>query len=559
MKMGKIITLILVLILVIPSVSSIASSQGGNNTSRESLIHKLLRIRFNLGYLEKLPLLGRYFVFQFRPPIPIQAYPESLSLKYLNQTTFEIGGKDPRFPSGWSPLVELAQGWNWAWMDTEFSFHFEFVPPENASEDIWNVQFDPEYLILLPNTKNLDWPGAETPFKTNVTIMLKPGVDPSVVTQDTVIKINVYKTEVLDKFGLLKGAPQFAKTHKEEYIQKCYKFSEIPWFTGSNITIYNLLFKYTMFLNNAVLPLVDTSLNGEPVQVLIKVNKYHLAEITPPLPLEIQPYEVKSIPVTIQNIGSHIDTYNFRVNCSDKNMIVVPPPAITLKPGEEGQALVGVAAPRTYMAAGSTTSIFVEAYSIDDPKTVFSNTIILTTSGVNVAGEATYNVVFLLAILLIVVALYLYLSKKRREKFCKKPEKPWEIPEEKEYLEKLKDENKEGYNKVLEMMKEEYESSLLWYTSYVKAMMEKERREREKARTAAKEKRLKEKKLAEKQSKTKKIKEQKPIVPREEKIEKTTEEPVEKIETGSLEDRRKQEAILRIKQEQEKQKKKFKV
>jgi len=553
MKMEKTLVLILVFMLILPSISLIASSQGGNSTdvSKESIIYRLLRFRF--GFLNSFSM-GRYFVLQLRPPTPIQAYPESISLNYLNETTFQIGGKNLLKPLEWQSMIAVAGGWSWGWMDKQITFYFEFVPPDNMSKDIWNVQFDPPKLVIYPNTKNLNWSGAEAPFKTNVTIMLKPSVDPSIVTQDTVLKVNIVKEEVLDKFTILKGAPEFLKTHKEEYIQKCNESGELPWFytPPSMVSQYNLYIKYFIFLMNLGLPLVEKKVDST-VEALIKVNKYHLAEVTtPPLPIEIEPYEVKSIPVTIKNIGSHIDSYNFRVNCSDKNMIVTPPPAITLKPGEEGTALVGVAAPKTFAVAGSITSIFVDVYSVDDPKTVFSNTIILATSGINVSGGSTYAGVLLLIILFIIIALYLYFSKKRREKFCKKPEKPWKIPEEKEYLEKLKEKNKEEYKKVLEMMKEEYESALLWYKSYLEAMIKKEKQEKQKARTVTAEKKLVEK------PKAKKIEEKKPIETMEDEIEKTLEKPAAKIEFESAEERKKQEAILKIKREQEKQRKKFK-
>jgi len=557
MKMGKMLVLMLVLILILPSISLIASSREGNTSgiSENSIIYKLLKLRFNIGYLEQIPGLGKYFVFQQRPPTPIQSFPASISLNYLNSVTFEIGGRNPSNSSEWQSMVAVAMGWSWAWMDKEIIFHFEFVHPENASEDVWNVQFDPEYLILKPNRNNLDWPGAETPFKTNVTIMLKSNVDPTVVTQDTVLKVNVVKTESLDKFGLLRGAPQFVKTHREEYIQKCEESGEKAWFTGSYVLMYNLIGKYSIFLSNVQLPLLETTIDST-VEVLIKVNKYHLAQITAPQPLEIQPYEVKSIPITIQNIGSHTDTYNFNVTCSDKNIIVTPPPAITLRPGEISQALVGVAAPKTFSdVAGSATSIFVNAYSVDDPKTLFSNTVILTTSGIDLSSGSTYTAVLLVVVLFVIAALYIYISKKSKEKFCKKPEKPWVIPEEKEYLEKLKVENKKEYEQVMQMMREEYESSLLWYENYIKSIKEKERRKKQK--TIKKEKESKVKKIKEKKSKAV---EEKKIPLKKEKVEEPkAEEKVEHVDTESAEaEREKQKILLKIKREQEKQNKKFK-
>jgi len=47
-----------------------------------------------------------------------------------------------------------------------------------------------------------------------------------------------------------------------------------------------------------------------------------------------------------------------------------------------------------------------------------------------------------------------------------KPDKPWNLPEERKYLEKLKEKDKEEYNNVLKMMRDEYKSALLWYKSY---------------------------------------------------------------------------------------------
>jgi hypothetical protein len=124
MKMGKILVLILVFILILPSISLVASSKvgNGNDGSRDGIIHKLLRLRFNLGFLDNLKM-GRYFVLQMRPPTPIQAYPESVSLRYLNETTFQIGGKNIN-NTDWRSMVAIAGGWNWAWMSTRIVFYF---------------------------------------------------------------------------------------------------------------------------------------------------------------------------------------------------------------------------------------------------------------------------------------------------------------------------------------------------------------------------------------------------------------------------------------------------
>ena len=347
--------------------------------------------------------------------------------------------------------------------------------------------------------------------------------------------------------------------------------------------MHALITRWFLWLNNIVLPNYDKWIDST-VEILIRVDKYHQLEIVPPLPLEIKPYQVKSIPLTIKNLGSHIDTFNFRVKCDDENMVVTPPPALTLKPGEEAEALVGVAAPKRFLSVGSTTSIFVDAYSVDDPETVFSNTVILSTTGLNTTGAATYNFVLMIITLIITLLVLLYLYRKRSEKILKKPDKPWEIPEEKEYLEKLKEKDKKKFKETLKMMDEEYESALLWYRYYIAITLKKKRmaqKEKEPMRIKEKFKFLsklfkdKKEKKVKKEKKPKKKKEKKPKKekekskliaylledPKEKKPSiKKEEEKQEKIDKqAEKEKRRKEKALHKIMHEQEKQKRKMQV
>jgi len=464
----KLLVFLIIFILILPSISlNVLSHTESNNADSDKnpgLIMRLLKARFYLGFIKFL-YIGKYFYQQLRPPVPIQAYPDAVDLRYLNVTIIKIGGKNPETLE-WEPMVKVAGGWSWAWWNPRTIYSFEFVPPEDAPGDVWNVQFDPEKLVMDTNTENLNWPGATQPFRTNVTIMLKPSLDPTYPSQDVVLKVNVVREEILDHLRIVSGAPKWVKNNIDEYYEKqksLYPDSKPIW-NPVYVRIYRVV-KWAFLFLNLRFPSYDKWVDST-VDILIRVNKYHQAKIIPPPPLDIKPYEVKSIPVTIQNLGSHIDTFNFRVKTSDKNIFVTPPPAITIKPGEEVQALVGVAAPKTFLSIGSTTSIFLEAYSVDDPNSVFSNTIILSTIGVYTAGSPTYNFVLILITLLVIIGLIIYFTKKRREKISKKPEKPWNIPEEKQYLEKLKEKDKQKYIDTIDMMKDEYKSALLWHKYY---------------------------------------------------------------------------------------------
>lgn len=602
----KIIVLLIILLFLLPTISSnVLSGTFTNNNdsnSNKGLIWKLLEIRFKLGFIDQL-MMGRYFYQQLRPPVPIQCYPDSVDLRYLNNTLLSIGGKNP-ITLEWESMVKVAGSWSFAWFNPRTIFRFEFVPPEDAPGDVWNVQFDPEHLIMDTNMENLDWPGAEDPFRTNVTIMLKPSADPTYPSQDIVLKVNIVRTEILDHNRIRSGYPKWVNTHREEYEEKMTEMDPNIgkfWSNPINRFVWNRVSRRFFFLTNLQFPPSDTWVDST-VEILVRVNRYHQARIDPPLPQEIEPYEVKSIPITITNLGSHIDTFNFKVKTSDKNMVVTPPPVITLMPGEEAQALVGVAAPKNFLAIGSTSSILVEAFSVSDPNSVFSNTIILSTVGIHATGGPTYNFISLLITLFIFAAILFYFIRKRREKISRKPDKPWNIPEEKQYLEKLNEKDKKKYNETLKMMEDEYESSMLWYKYYCDATLRKRKIPRKKieikidfkklsqkleeiskGRKAARKKKLKVKKEKSKAVKEKsKIKKEKLKVKEEKNFfknlklfeKKPVEEPkkvvepkkVEKIEpekvikkekivdrTAELERLKKQRVISRIKREQDKQ------
>jgi hypothetical protein len=567
------------------NVASTESTEENEESSGGSrIVNALLWLRFRLGFLKTLKM-GRYYVRQLRPPVPLQAYPDTLSLKYLNRTTIEIGGKRPETQE-WEKLVKVGGNYDWAWMNRQIVYEFEFVPPENTPEDIWIVRFDPPKLILKPNRDNLDWFGADLPFKTNVSIELNPAADPTYTTQDVVLKVNIIREEVLDKIGILRRLPSYFITHREEYIEKQKELGiEYLWFDEPIERLkYNTFLRFTLYNLNKDLPNYDRWIDST-VEILIRVEKYHQAEILAPLPLEIQPYQVKSIPITIVNLGSHIDTFNFKVKCDDESIVVTPPPVLTLKPGEEAQAMVGVAAPRRFLSIGSTASIFVEAYSVDDPDTIFNNTITLSTTGIHTTGGPTYNFVILIITLFIIAIILLYFLKKRRQKISTKPDKPWEIPGEKEYLEKLREKDKNKYNETLKRMDEEYESALLWHRYYTIATIKKKRRmktqedaKKRKERLKLKEKinkkkkeekaKKEEQKKEEKQKQLEQKKEEK--LKKEETLEAKKKEPIipkkkeEKPEAvidkqAEIEKSKKEKALLRIKRDQEKQRRKLQV
>ena len=540
--MKKLLGLLLIIMIILPSLSfnilakeNNTNESTNNESSKESLIEFLLRKRFEAGSLRGI---GKFFVQQLRPPVALQAYPSTLSLSYNERKYFEIGGKS-RKTNDWIKMGRLSGGYNFGWTSRLIKFKFELAEMDNSSMDVWNVEFDPEVLQMYPSRKTVFWPGADQPFKTNVSIMLKPNVDPRIATQDTVLKINIIKEELADKIGILKGTPEYVFTQREEYIKKCEEVGLGALFSKPiNVILWKIYFNFNFFILNLPLPNYEKGLNSV-IEILIKVDKYHQAEIKPlDSSVKIEPYQVKSIPINIKNLGSHIDTYNFRVKCDNKNIVVTPPPALTVEPGEEKEALVGVAAPRNFYSVGDVTPIYVEAYSIDDPDTIFSNTITLKTSGIYATGSSTIYLGVIIVIFVIILFLYVYLSKKYKQKLKEIKNKN----KEDEFFINIHKRIKKSLNKTVKLIKKRKKTVKKKSKKKIKKPKEKIKPVKEKPVELKKEK--------------EEIVDKKPSKPKPEK----TPSPEPSITTPKkpeIDDTKKKQAIQRALQQQEKQKRKY--
>ncbi|HEY0089049.1 MAG TPA: hypothetical protein VGB37_09400, partial [Candidatus Lokiarchaeia archaeon] len=302
------------------------------------------------------------------------------------------------------------------------------------------------------------------------------------------------------------------------------------------------------------------------LDIMVKTSRFHFAEVTPPKSLEIGPNELISVPIKIKNLGSHIDSYNFKIGSDiDEGFVISPPSAITLNPGEAKYVSVGVATTQKIWDPGTVHTIKIEAYSIYDPEKTFANTLTITTKGTYVSGVIFFNIVLLMIILAIIIIFFNKIRKIFFGKICVKPDKPGEIKEEKEYLEELKKTDKKEYNKVMEIMKDEYKSALLWQKHYISSELKKRKDDKikQKQKIAEESKKEKEKRIQEKIKKEKiekkaelkeekqKVEEEKPEIPEKK------EEPEVIVDKKTEAERLREQTLLRIKQEQERQKRKL--
>jgi len=432
--------------ILLPLAESKPNSEGAPGD-------KILRILFEVLAGKKIlpPYMAPYSYFRMIDPLPVKAYPNVVNLAYLNQTEIVIGAKTGS--NEWQSLINLSGGLTWGWFYQSLSFRFELLPPEDSPPGAWIANFEPKIITLEPSKITTDWKA--TPYdalKTKLTLRLNPSVDPNYPTQDVVLKVKVIRKEVI---GSILTPPKYPTEFFSSPITK------ISWclISGWYFQLLNYFSMGRKFVfEEEIFP---------PVEILIKVKKDHFAEIIPPSPMEIRPNQVLSIPVSIKNLGSHIDTFNFRVVTNITNLKISQPSAVTLDPGEVKQVMLTIAAPPVLWEPGKTRSIEIEAYSIEEPNKVFKNMVILTSRGIYVSGiNAIYLSLF--ALLIIIAGLLIFYIRKKSHRiisFIKKhkvkitlPSKPKkekkedkgiiEDPKKKRIMDKIKREQEKQKRKI---------------------------------------------------------------------------------------------------------------
>jgi len=501
----KYISILFIGIIILSSTVTCITAQSDDL----KLWDKLLLIRWKLG---RIVFGGPFFVLRFVVPETFTAEPSIISLKYLNQTDIIIGSKDPK--TGEFRSLD-SYGINSVFVSHDFECSLEI--PDYVPEDAFVPHFNPQFLVA----------GVEGDVKTKLRIN-------SYIPKNATLPKNIQLRVNITKFTTF-GNIFFPPKEEDPNI-----FYKISWFlSASGIFPGNpfgwkysgkRLLEYTSF-----------------VDIIVKVDRFHLVDIIPQNGLEIGPDQLVNISLEVRNRGSHTDSFNFRVN-TDSYLVVSPPPAITLEPNEVVYTSIGVASPRILNDPGSARSINIEAYSIYEPNTIFNNTATIITRGIYVSEVVAYYFVLLLFAAMLFYAFISFRKRRIFRKICKKPDKPWTIPEEKEYLVELKKKDRKEFEKVRLMMEDEYKSSMLWYKNYCIAIKRKERRGKlSQIISVLKRPKKKEIKPPKKERKLAILK----------KVEKPIEKPeIQKIQEEFEEEREK--VLQKIKREQEKQIKKLK-
>jgi len=515
MKYIKCISILLVTIFIFSSFSSTATAR-----SHPRIIDKIL-----VKFFEKTvgSILFPWGVLRFTEPDPFIVEPNTVNMSYLDRKEIIIGVKDPN-----TGEYESLENYEMTPLFKSQDFEFKLEIPDDIPKNMFNGHFEPQFLVA----------GSKKEFKTRL-ILTSNFPKNIALPKNIVVTVNITK--------YITGGNLYLPPKGQRF--PVYNFLWFLWSNGIGFP-----FPYGRYYSGRRVP--DYSIN---INILVNLEPYHVVEIITPERIEMKPDEIRSIPVEIKNHGRYVDSLNFRViTDSDSELLVSPPPTITLNPNEVVHTVVGIASPLRFSDPGTAHQIKIEAYSIYDENKVYNNTFMIVTRGVYMSEIGTIYLLISLFVLVIGIYFYLYIQRKRLEMFCIKPYKPWEIPKEKEHLEKLRQKDPKEYEETLNMMKQEYQSALLWYKHYCKYILKKEKTRKKKEALKIKKSKNKEEKLFKKEEK--RVKEKKKPLMVEKKIEKST--PVVKAlvdKNREKELREKERLMLKLKREQEKQKKRMRI
>jgi len=539
MKYTRYVAIFIVSLFLLSTILPHTIAQSDNDRPIDWFFETLFRRSFKGPIIKNL--IFNTFRTPWKPlvfsePESFNVEPNSISIQYLNQTEIIIGVKNSS--SGNYKTMDYDRGRIDLFPVEDFEFKLEI--PDYVPEGVFVSWFDPPMLVWDAESDE------EMKTKLIISANMPKDVD---LPKEIVLRVNITKYLTAGNLFWPSGKPT-------------------PWdpFT------WGWTF-YARFGPNPFGKIYGGKRTAEPsiyADIVVHLGRFHLAEIAPPLITEIKPDQLVSVPIQIQNLGSHLDTFNFRVSTNDgSELVVAAPSSIALEPGEIGFTSIGVATPRMFNDPGTSHSIKIEAFSIYDKDKIFENTAVIITRGTYISELNQIFSAIIAILVLFGVAIIYYRRQKILEKTCKKPQKPWTIPAEKRHLEELKRKDKEAYEKERLMMEDEYKSAMLWYKDHLESV-KKEQNQKSKEKKAKPIKKQKDKtenaitkffsKSEKKEKPVKKV--EKPKKEKEEKVQETQDivkEPDKNIQKKSEEmKRRKEKALLKIKHAQEKQKRKIK-
>lgn len=207
----------------------------------------------------------------------------------------------------------------------------------------------------------------------------------------------------------------------------------------------------------------------------VRSEKLNYIDIKPDIGTkEVRPDSMTTFQIDITNLGYFIDNFAAKVS-SDKTVKgVLSEQSFVLQPGETRRVTLQILTADNIFDPGTTHTITINAYSLKNPEKQFTGQVQVITKGFYFSA-LTISAIGVTLCIILIFFLIIYYFIIRKYIHIGKPDKPWNIPEERAYLEELKKTDKAEYERVLKMMDEEYQSAMLWYEDYCQAMKQEQK------------------------------------------------------------------------------------
>lgn len=186
---------------------------------------------------------------------------------------------------------------------------------------------------------------------------------------------------------------------------------------------------------------------------------------------QLSPREIADVPLEMRNLGVFYRFYTIDVTQNSCGMSVAAPARVFLDAKQDETFTVTLEGPDDRVWYISQACIVTLTISIEDRQGFEQQVFIVSQiNGPSIFFEH-YAAALLLLLLLLLILLFVKRRKERvEEEILGKPQKPWTLPAEALYLERLEEKDPRAAYVVRHyLMEDEYRSSLLWYYAYKRA------------------------------------------------------------------------------------------
>jgi hypothetical protein len=266
---------------------------------------------------------------------------------------------------------------------------------------------------------------------------------------------------------------------------------------------------------------------------------------------ETSPRSHINFDISLTNLGYYRDMFSLHFVDESGATIIASQQLVVLDPYETQNVRIDVLTKENFFDLGTPHLINIYATSNSDPNPQPIGSFVVVTKGFYFSPLISLVLAPIILIIVLIFLFWFFIKERRDIERFGKPQKPWNISEEKAHLLDLKQNDKKAYAQERQMMKDEYKSSMLWYRDYRQEMKQK-RIEEEPAQKDTLIKKLSAllKKPEKKSAKKEKPKKKLPVL-----LKKAAEKPKEKVVKTivPVEDTRKEEIIAKIQKEQDTQ------